>query len=282
MLSLVMLGDMNRSEQENLYRTSRKLSLVPITGSHAHAGVFDSDRRRTSTARMYEESSAKLQQHEAGAVYPEDLVLSVLKSPLNHVGIDQKDPAAYGASPSSEVALCGDTPDDDARYKPAGSEDDLTDCEPTERLPFLQRLRGHRAPRFGEAHHKRVPTPLKRKQRFSRNHKLRDVIAAEDVVDEEDGEEVAADTPRGVPDPYYPIYLPIDQAFRRTVKKWRPIRHVAYPIRTIRSICLSIRPSRRIPGADVRLPRTSRRMVVLLLSLHCGMPRILLPYRSDS
>ncbi|GJQ83141.1 hypothetical protein Trydic_g15378 [Trypoxylus dichotomus] len=213
MLSLVMLGDMNRSEQENLYRTSRKLSLVPIAGNHSHGGVFDSDRRRTSTARGFEDSTpSKLQHQQETAVYPGDLVLSVLKSPVNHVGIEQKDPA-YGASPGSEVALCGETPDDDARYKATGSEDDLTDCEPTERLPFLQRLRGHRAPRFGEAHHKRVPTPLKRKQRFSRNHKSRDVIAAEDVVDEEDGEEVA-DTPRGVPDPYYPIYLPIDQAFK--------------------------------------------------------------------
>ena len=104
-----------------------------------------------------------------------------------------------------------------ARYKAVCSEDDLTDCEPTERLPFLQRLRSHRTSRFGgEGHHKRVPTPLKRKQRFSRAHKSRDVISAEDVVDEvdDDDDEETAGTPRGVPDPYYPIYLPIDQAFK--------------------------------------------------------------------
>lgn len=100
------------------------------------------------------------------------------------------------------------------RLRTPGSEDELTDCEPNERVPFLQRLRGHRGPRFGEAHHKRVPTPLKRKQRFSRNNKSHDVINAEDVVDEEEGEEGNSDTPRGVPDPYYPIYLPIDQAFK--------------------------------------------------------------------
>lgn len=96
-----------------------------------------------------------------------------------------------------------------------GSDDELTESETTERLPFLQRLRAHRMPRFCEAHHKRVPTPLKHKQRFLRSNKSKDVIAAEDVVDEEvEGEDEVVDTPRGVPDPYYPIYLPIDQAFK--------------------------------------------------------------------
>ncbi|XP_015835058.1 potassium voltage-gated channel subfamily KQT member 1 isoform X2 [Tribolium castaneum] len=152
MLSLVMLSEMNRSEQESLYRTSRKLSLVPI-GSSPHAGAPS-----------------------------DDLVLSVLKSPVNHVARDEEAPQV----PSEE-----------------------DEC--SERLPFLQRLRGHR-PRFGEAHHKRVPTPLKRKQRF-RSHK-NDVVQPEDVVDEEEDVAAPTDEPRGVPDPYYPIYLPIDQAFK--------------------------------------------------------------------
>ncbi|XP_017783925.1 PREDICTED: potassium voltage-gated channel subfamily KQT member 1 isoform X2 [Nicrophorus vespilloides] len=186
MLSLVMFRDMNRSEQENLYRTSRKLSLVPITNPGG------SERRHSS-----------VQYPEKGCCPAEDLVLSVLKSPINHV--EQRDPYM-------EEVCIGGTGDSDGRYK--GSEDELTDCEPTEKLPFLARLRGHRSPRVFEAHHKRVPTPLKRKQRFGRNHKNQDVIAAEDVVDEEDPEDVVPDTPRGVPDPYYPIYLPIDQAFK--------------------------------------------------------------------
>lgn len=42
-------------------------------------------------------------------------MLSVLKSPVNHIGIDQKD-ASYGVLPGSEVALCGQTHDDDTRY----------------------------------------------------------------------------------------------------------------------------------------------------------------------
>lgn len=57
-----------------------------------------------------------------------------------------------------------------------------------------------------------MPTPLKRKHRFTRNNKSKDVIVPEDV--DEENEEDSSDVPRGVPDPYYPIYLPIDQAFK--------------------------------------------------------------------
>lgn len=108
MLSLVMLRDMNRSEQENLYRTSRKLSLVPIAGNHSHGNIFESDKRRHSHAKVFEDTS------KCRETYSDDLVLSVLKSPVNHVGVEQKD-VNYGVSPGSEVALCEETPDDDAR-----------------------------------------------------------------------------------------------------------------------------------------------------------------------
>lgn len=131
MLSLVMLqSDMNRSEQENLYRTSRKLSLVPITGNHSHGNIFDSDKRRSSHTKIFDDNTAvsatatgtatttsgiinKCNRDTSYHTAAEDLVLSVLKSPINHIGIDQKD-INYGLSPSSEVALCGDTPEDDS------------------------------------------------------------------------------------------------------------------------------------------------------------------------
>lgn len=70
--------DMNRSEQESLYRTSRKLSLVPMDPVPS---------RRAS-------SSFQRGQHEGTG---EDLVLSVLKSPVNHVG------AAGGHSVSEQL-----------------------------------------------------------------------------------------------------------------------------------------------------------------------------------
>ncbi|KAK5643596.1 hypothetical protein RI129_007441 [Pyrocoelia pectoralis] len=199
MLSFAMIGDMNRSEQENLYRTSRKLSLVPS----ACGNLLE---RRTSSSRNCDASASPQR-------FSEDLVLSVLKSPINHVSTESKELDA-GPSPGSEDESCVNTPEEDTRFKSGGSEDELTECEHMEKLPFLQRLRAHRMPRFGEAHHKRVPTPLKRRQRFLRNNKAKDVIAAEDVVDEEDVEDATADGPPGVPDPYYPIYLPIDQAFK--------------------------------------------------------------------
>lgn len=100
MLSFAMLSDMNRSEQENLYRTSRKLSLVPS----ACGNLLE---RRTSCSKTYE-----------GAVspqpYADDLVLSVLKSPINHITSDTKD-IDIGPSPGSEDELCIDTPEEDTR-----------------------------------------------------------------------------------------------------------------------------------------------------------------------
>lgn len=198
MLSVVMFEDMNRSEQESLYRTSRTLSLVPAAPRvrhHSHGNI-----RQDSSVKIFSERNSS---------YSEDLVLSVLKSPLNHIE-DPKD-IQCRPSPGSEDELVENTNEDNGKFK-GNSEDELTE-DATERIPFLQRLRGHRTPRFGEAHHKRVPTPLKRKQKQQRK-RSHDVITNDDVVDEEVGEEPADETPRGVPDPYYPIYLPIDQAFK--------------------------------------------------------------------
>ncbi|KAG8243801.1 Potassium voltage-gated channel sub KQT member 1 [Homalodisca vitripennis] len=66
-------------------------------------------------------------------------------------------------------------------------------------------------PRYGEAHHKRVPTPMKK-----RRHQRRHETPATPNSEAEDAEEEPpqAPAPQGVPDPYYPIYLPIDQAFK--------------------------------------------------------------------
>lgn len=198
MLSVVMFEEMNRSEQESLFRTSRTLSLVPANSRvrhHSHGNI------RLPT----EASSVKIFPDNRNSSYSDDLVLSVLKSPLNHI---EKDIETCRPSPGSEDELVENANEDSTKYK--NSEDEL-ETDAAERVPFLQRLRGHRTPRFGEAHHKRVPTPLKRKHKHDRK-KSHD--ATDDVVDEEVEDEPTEDTPRGVPDPYYPIYLPIDQAFK--------------------------------------------------------------------
>lgn len=104
MLSFAMLGDMNRSEQENLYRTSRKLSLVPSACGHSQGNLLE---RRTSCSRSYEGATSP-------QPFSDDLVLSVLKSPVNHVSSEPKD-INIGPSPGSEDELCINTPDEDTR-----------------------------------------------------------------------------------------------------------------------------------------------------------------------
>lgn len=86
----------------------------------------------------------------------------------------------------------------------------------------LQRFRAPRQPRFGQVHHKRVPTPLKNKRRRKgepENESGKQTIVEDTDLDTEDNvgdehDELVTPKPKGVPDPYYPIYLPIDQAFK--------------------------------------------------------------------
>ncbi|XP_060532105.1 potassium voltage-gated channel subfamily KQT member 1-like isoform X2 [Cylas formicarius] len=208
MLSLVMLPSaMNRSEQENLYRTSRRLSLVPIGIDHSHGNLLDLGNGEERRHSFVKPKNGERQQH----VNTDDLVLSVLKSPVNHAG------ALETRDTNCDEELQGGYKD--------GTSDDETGCNKSEtiededcseHLPFLQRLRGHhhnhhRVGKMGEAHHKRPSTPMKKKQRCYRK---KDLIQTEDIVDEEEIVVDAEEQPRGVPDPYYPIYLPIDQAFK--------------------------------------------------------------------
>lgn len=127
--------------------------------------------------------------------------------------------AVYAALQGSEDELaeiehCFES--EDTALKTAGSETEDTEDNgapmeesppsPTRRFTFLRRFR---SPRFGEAHHKRVPTPMKRKHR---RKKSKDDIIENEVNGTE--EEPPSPDQTGVPDPYYPIYLPIDQAFK--------------------------------------------------------------------
>lgn len=77
-----------------------------------------------------------------------------------------------------------------------------------------------RMPRFGEAHHRRVPTPLKKRRQPREDFADPPTPSSDDagVVEVVTAGGVGGDgkpaAPPGVPDPYYPIYLPIDQAFK--------------------------------------------------------------------
>lgn len=106
------------------------LELVPQVRHHSHGNI----QPLAANPRIFGGGSS-------GAVHSEDLVLSVLKSPVNHVATDADNP--------SDDEGDGARHDGGGKFRSAGSEDELTDNEPSERVPFLQRLRGHRTPRFG-------------------------------------------------------------------------------------------------------------------------------------
>jgi len=124
---------------------------------------------------------------------------------------------AYAALQGSEDELVTEQglETEDTALKTPGSETEDTEDNganaeeppsPARRFTFLRRFR---SPRFGEAHHKRVPTPMKRKYR---RKKSKEDIIDNDVAGAE--EEPPSPDQTGMPDPYYPIYLPIDQAFK--------------------------------------------------------------------
>ncbi|KAK9886980.1 hypothetical protein WA026_019237 [Henosepilachna vigintioctopunctata] len=200
-----MFGEMNQLQQENLYRTSRRLSLVPITRNSSHGNIVNCSRRH-SCFRSEETSTLN---------HKDDLVLSVLKSPVNHNGLDTPTTITThcDVTPASEEDdfVLVDKMDDGARYKTTLSEDEHTD-ENCERLPFLQKKR--KLPRFGESH-KKVTTPLKKKHLPSHtDHIFVDIIESKDDGDAVDLEEATSDSPKGAQDPYQTVHLPIDQAFK--------------------------------------------------------------------
>ncbi|XP_076255707.1 potassium voltage-gated channel subfamily KQT member 1-like isoform X2 [Rhynchophorus ferrugineus] len=213
MLSLVMVPRvMNRSEQENLYRTSRRLSLVPMELDRSHgnlldAGEFGGDRRASFLRGTKSKSDDG--QH---STFGDDLVLSVLKSPFNNVAR----PETRDTNCSEDLQRSHDeTPfEEDAGYKHSGVSEE-EEC--SEHLPFLQRFKNQR--KLTETIYKKSPTPVKRKVKQNREHVYhpkKKPLDSADLADDEEEDIVGGvdGVPRGVPDPYYPIYLPIDQAFK--------------------------------------------------------------------
>ncbi|XP_050437590.1 potassium voltage-gated channel subfamily KQT member 1 isoform X1 [Adelges cooleyi] len=80
----------------------------------------------------------------------------------------------------------------------------------------LARPHHRRMPRFGEAHHRRVPTPMKKRRKPDFADPPTPSSDADDpaIVEVVTAGDAKPAAPPGVPDPYYPIYLPIDQAFK--------------------------------------------------------------------
>lgn len=293
MLSVVLSATtitMNRDEQENLFRQSRNLRLQQEAKQqqqlvlHQHQQQhqqYSSKPRHYSYGNIHQISNLHMQAsnsrsfgddrgsggHQFGGVACDDLVLSVLKSPVkettNLLGSSSIGGQTISASPSagSNGLATGintggtgtattQSPSPCAGYQALrGSEDDLVDdiesaIETTElnaanaaaeqpsssprALKFLRRFRTGKTGRF-EPHHRRVPTPMRRKNRSrSRSRSNADILDGVttgddpcDVLPGDDdpcdvvGDEAGAIAQKiGVPDPYYPIALPIDQAFK--------------------------------------------------------------------
>ncbi|XP_037032790.1 potassium voltage-gated channel subfamily KQT member 1-like isoform X1 [Bradysia coprophila] len=227
MLSLVLGATtiaMNRGEQESLFRQSHNIRLQQDAKAH------NDKIRHYSYGNIHQVSNLHSQAANSrsfgedrpfGASHCDDLVLSVLKTPLKDTSPSTpvSPSCAYTALNGSEDELV-----DDVESAKETTELDCERSSPSHRpFQFLRRLRAGKTPRF-EAHHRRVPTPIRRKSR-ARSKSQADILDGvttdidemrgdtEQKKDEElTNEPIVVGT--GVPDPYYPIALPIDQAFK--------------------------------------------------------------------
>ncbi|XP_076222474.1 potassium voltage-gated channel subfamily KQT member 1 isoform X6 [Nomia melanderi] len=227
---------MNRGEQETLFRQSRQLTRIvpshedlvlsvlksPISQQHQHQQT-QQQRQQYHHAHHSHEHHVNCQGHQnhKKCTHSGENLESLPRSKDQCSRLTEKRSsaaAAYAALQGSEDELvaehCLDS--EDAALKTPGSETEDTEDNgaqmdgpdsPSHRFTFLRRFR---LPRFGEAHHKRVPTPMKRK--YPRNEAKDD-----DIMDSEMNAaevEPASLNQTAVTDPYYPIYLPIDQSFK--------------------------------------------------------------------
>ncbi|XP_076249487.1 potassium voltage-gated channel subfamily KQT member 1-like [Calliopsis andreniformis] len=217
---------MNRGEQETLFRQSRQLTRIVPSREDLVLSVLKSPISQQQQQRHQHHNS---QEHYVNCqghhnhkkcTHSGENNESLPRSKDQCSRLTEKRPsaaAAYAALQGSEDELvaehCLDS--ENTALKTPGSETEDTEdngaqmeepSSPARRFTFLRR---YRSPRYGEAHHKRVPTPMKRKYR---RKKSKDDIIDNDVNAAE--VEPPSLNQTGVPDPYYPIYLPIDQAFK--------------------------------------------------------------------
>ncbi|XP_076395624.1 KCNQ potassium channel isoform X2 [Megachile rotundata] len=220
---------MNRGEQETLFRQSRQLTRIVPSHEDLVLSVLKSPISQHQQQRQPYHSSYHCQEHHVNCQGHQNHKKCTHTGENNESLPRSKDQcsrltekrssaaAAYAALQGSEDELVAEQglESEDAALKTPGSETEDTEdnggqmdepSSPGRRFTFLRRFR---SPRFGEAHHKRVPTPMKRKYR---RKKSKDDIMNSDMNAAE--VEPPSLNQAGVPDPYYPIYLPIDQAFK--------------------------------------------------------------------
>ncbi|XP_050497045.1 potassium voltage-gated channel subfamily KQT member 1 isoform X1 [Bombus huntii] len=226
---------MNRAEQENIYRQSRQLTTIvpshedlvlsvlksPIS-QHQHQHQHQHQQRQQHHPTHHSHGhhvNCQGHQNHKKCTHSGETNESLPRSKDQCSRLTgRRSSTAYAVLQPSEDELITEhcLESEDMALKTPGSETEDTEdngtqmdeasSSPSRRFTFLRRFR---SPRFGEAHHKRVPTPMKRKYR---RKKSKDDIINSDMNATE--VEPPSLNQAGVPDPYYPIYLPIDQAFK--------------------------------------------------------------------
>ncbi|XP_033177151.1 potassium voltage-gated channel subfamily KQT member 1 isoform X1 [Bombus impatiens] len=224
---------MNRAEQENIYRQSRQLTTIvpshedlvlsvlksPIS-QHQHQHQHQQRQQHHPTHHSHgHHVNCQGHQNHKKCTHSGETNESLPRSKDQCSRLTgRRSSTAYAVLQPSEDELITEhcLESEDMALKTPGSETEDTEdngtqmdeasSSPSRRFTFLRRFR---SPRFGEAHHKRVPTPMKRKYR---RKKSKDDIINSDMNATE--VEPPSLNQAGVPDPYYPIYLPIDQAFK--------------------------------------------------------------------
>ncbi|XP_024869783.1 potassium voltage-gated channel subfamily KQT member 1 isoform X3 [Temnothorax curvispinosus] len=227
---------MNRGEQETLFRQSRQITRIVPSREDLVLSVLKSPINQQQQQQQQQQQRQQCRHPYQSHPHGHFNCQGHPNNKCSHSGDNESLPRSkdqcsrhaekrYGAA-TAYAALRGSEDElvaeqgleaEDAALKTPGSETEDTEDNganaeeppsPARRFTFLRRFR---SPRFGEAHHKRVPTPMKRKYRHK---KSKDDIIDNDVTGAEEQPPSPDPEQTGVPDPYYPIYLPIDQAFK--------------------------------------------------------------------
>ncbi|XP_020282867.1 potassium voltage-gated channel subfamily KQT member 1 isoform X3 [Pseudomyrmex gracilis] len=223
---------MNRIEQETLFRQSRRITqIVPAVREDLVLSVLKSPINQQQHEPQHDQRPQYRQSHFNCQGHPNDKKCNNSGNTYNNESLPgSKEPAscqpakkryitdaAYASLQGSEDELVAgqSLETEDTALKTPGSETEDTEdyganadetLSPSRRFTFLRRFR---SPRFGEAHHKRVPTPMKRKYRRKRS---RTMMTDEDMVTCDEEEDLASPNTSGLTEPSF-VCLPRDQNF---------------------------------------------------------------------
>lgn len=224
-------------QQEQQQQSQRKLSAA-YNRHHSYGNIH-----QLNTHMKAGNSKSCSEAEQSQPFMRENFVLSVLKSPLRGHSTTAATTALHTQHENDETPPTNLSTNRSPERPPPdylslqNSEDELVDVESAiveatkldrsqtnspGALNFFKRFRANRAQKSEPHHHHRhMPTPLRRKgcSRSKSKDILDGVSVAADPDDLGISEDGPSDTniqkePLGIPDPYYPIALPIDQQYK--------------------------------------------------------------------